>query len=76
MLIENLDVGDIKRRTCNTFLNQVQFFQTWREELVIKDPTLGTVPLIHKERIFFSYAREISQGRNLKNLPRLGVKSV
>ena len=42
----------------------------------IKDPTLGTLPPIHKERIFFSYALEISQCRNLKNLSKLGVKSV
>ena len=42
----------------------------------IKYPTLGTLPPIHKEQIFVSYALEISQGRNLKNLPRLGFKSV
>ena len=31
---------------------------------------------ITKELIFVSYALEITQGRNIKNLPRLGVKSV
>ena len=41
-----------------------------------KDPTLGTVPPIHKERIFVSYVLEISQGRNIKNLLRISVKSV
>ena len=42
----------------------------------IKDPTLGTLPPIHKEKIFVSYALDISQGINIKNLPRICVKSV
>ena len=42
----------------------------------IKDPTLGTLPPIHKEQNFVSYALEISKGRNIKKLPSLGVKSV
>ena len=54
----------------------MQFLKTWYEELVIKYPTLGTLKPIHKERIFVSYVLEIYQGRNLKNLPRLGIKSV
>ena len=55
---------------------QVQFFQTWCKELVVKYPTLVTLPPIHKERIFVSYALEISQVRNIKNLTGIGVKSV
>ena len=42
----------------------------------IKDLTLGTLPPIHKGKIFVSYALEISQGINIKNLPRLCAKSV
>ena len=42
----------------------------------IKDPTLSTLQPIHKEQIFVSYNLEISQGRNLKNLPRIGIKYV
>ena len=76
MIIENLDEGYIKQRNRNTFLKQVQLFQTWCKTLVIKDPTLGTLPPICKERIFVSYALEIYQDTNSKNLPSLGVKSV
>ena len=42
----------------------------------IKDPTIDTLPPIYKGKIFVSYDLEIYQGRNFKNLPRLGVKSV
>ena len=44
--------------------------------MVIKEPTLSTLPPIHKEQIFLSYALEISQGINIKNLSRIGIKSV
>ena len=76
MLINNLDEGNIKRRNSNTFLKKVQLFKTCCEELGIKDPTLGTLPPIHKEQIFVSYALDIYQEKNIKNLPRLGIKSV
>ena len=76
LIIENLDRGNIKQRNRRTFLKQVQFFQNWCEELGIKDPNLGTLPPINKDHIFVSYALEIPQVRNIKNLPRLGVKSV
>ena len=76
LLIQNLEKRNIKRHNRNTYLNQVQLFQTWCEELDIKDPTIGTLPRIHKERIFVCYAFAISQGINLKNLQRLGVKFV
>ena len=76
LLTNNIDKGEIKRRNRNTFLKQVKCFQTWCEELGIKDPTLGILPPIHKEHIFVSYNLDISQGQNLKNLLRLGVKSV
>ena len=67
MIIENLDKGDIKQCNRNIFLKKVQLFQTWYKELDIKTPTLGTIPPIHKERIFVSYALDIYQGINLKN---------
>ena len=76
LLIQNLEKRNIKRHNRNTYLKQVKLFQTWCKELGIKEPTLGTFPPIHKEQIFGSYFLEISQGRNLNNFPRLGVKSV
>ena len=54
----------------------MQLFKTWCEGSGIKDPTLGNLPPIHKERIFVSYALEISQGQNIKNLLRISVNSV
>ena len=54
----------------------MKLFQTWCKELGIKDPNLGTLPPIHKERIFVSYALDISQSRNHNKLPSLGVKCV
>ena len=76
LIIKTLDEIEIKQLNHSTYLNQVQFFKTWSEKLVIKEPTLGTLIHMHKEHIFVSYALEISQRQNLKNLMRLYIKSV
>ena len=76
LLVEALDEGDVKRRNRHTYLKQAEFFSSWCSRLGIQDPSLSSLPQVHRERVLVAYAIEISQGMNLKNMSQVSSKTV